>query len=91
MRSSGATMSAIIAWTAGREALAAAPTAAATAAMATGCVMKPSVATDTAVASCDTSIVGRRPARSVSTPAPRDPTTPPSPYSAPTSPAYEAE
>ncbi|GAA3164495.1 hypothetical protein GCM10017688_09290 [Streptomyces ramulosus] len=79
MRSSGATMSAIIACTAGREALEAAPTTPATAAMATGCVMNPSVATDPAVASCDSSIVGRRPTRSVSTPDPTEPTTPPSP------------
>lgn len=84
-------MSAIIAWTAGRDALLAMPTRKATPAMATGCVMKPSTATDAAVASWATSMVGRRPKRSVITPAPSEDTTPPSPCRAATRPAYEAE
>ncbi|CAM5537827.1 hypothetical protein SFUMM280S_01276 [Streptomyces fumanus] len=84
-------MSAIIACTAGREALEAMPTRKATAAMATGSVMNPSSATDKAVEVCATSRVGRRPSRSVITPAPSEETTPPSPCSAATRPAYEAE
>lgn len=84
-------MSAIIAWTAGREALLDMPTKKATPAMATGWTMKPSTATETAVETCATSIVGRRPNRSAITPAPSEETTPPSPCRAATSPAYEAE
>ncbi len=84
-------MSAIIAWTAGREALLAIPTKNATAAMANGCCMNPSTATDTAVDVCAISMVGRRPSRSVMTPAPSEEMTPPSPWRAATSPAYEAE
>lgn len=84
-------MSAIIACTAGREALLAMPTRKATAAMATGSRMKPSSATDSAVEVCATSSVGRRPSRSVITPAPSEDTTPPSPCRAATRPAYEAE
>ncbi len=87
MRSSGRTRSAIIAWTAGREALLAMPTRKATPAMATGWYTKPSRATDTAVEDWATSSVGRRPSRSVITPAPSEDTTPPSPCSAATRPA----
>lgn len=84
-------MSAIIAWTAGREALLAMPTRKATPAMAKGCTMNPSTATETAVESCAISMVGRRPSRSVITPAPSEEMTPPSPWRAATRPAYEAE
>ena len=84
-------MSAIIACTAGRDALLAIPTTKATAAIATGWTMKPSTATDTAVELCAISMVGRRPSRSVITPAPSEEMTPPSPCSAATRPAYEAE
>lgn len=72
-------MSAIIACTAGRDALLAAPTRHATAAMATGSCMKPRSATDAAVDDCAMRRVGRRPIRSVSTPEPIDETTPPRP------------
>lgn len=72
-------MSAIIACTAGREAVVAMPTTHATAAIATGCSMKPSSATEAAVDSWAASIVGRRPSRSVSTPAPTEEITPPRP------------
>ncbi len=84
-------MSAIIACTAGREALEAMPTRKATAAMATGSVMKPSRATEAAVAVCAMSSVGRRPSRSAITPPPSEETTPPSPCREATRPAYEAE
>lgn len=53
--------------------------------------MKPSSATDRAVDTCAISMVGRRPSRSVSTPATSEEITPPSPCRAATSPAYEAE
>ncbi len=84
-------MSAIIACTAGRDALDAIPTTNATPAMASGWTMNPRTATETAVDSWAISMVGRRPSRSVITPAPSEETTPPSPWSAATSPAYEAE
>ncbi len=79
-------MSAIIACTAGREALDAMPTRKATTAMLTGSLTKPSTATDAAVDSCAISMVDRRPRRSVITPAPTEETTPPSPCSAATRP-----
>lgn len=84
-------MSAIIACTAGREAFEVIPTRNATAAMAAGCCMKPSSATDAAVDNCAISSVGRRPSRSVITPAPTAETTPPRPWSEATRPAYDAE
>ena len=84
-------MSAIIACTAGRDALLVMPTRQATAAIATGSCTKPSTATVTAVDTCATSSVGRRPSRSVSTPATTADTTAPSPCNAPTSPANVAE
>lgn len=59
--------------------------------MATGCDMNPSTATAAAVESWAASIVGRRPKRSVITPAPSEETTPPRPCRAATRPAYEAE
>lgn len=80
-------MSAIIACTAGRDALLAAPTRNATPAMATGSCMKPRRATDAAVEDCAMRRVGRRPSRSVITPEPMDETTPPSPYREATRPA----
>ena len=63
------------------------PTRKATAAMATGSCMKPSRATEAAVDGWAISSVGRRPSRSVITPAPSEETTPPSPCSAATRPA----
>lgn len=53
--------------------------------------MNPSSATDSAVETFAASIVGRRPSRSVITPATSEDTTPPSPCRATTSPAKEAE
>lgn len=84
-------MSAIIACTAGREALLAMPTTKATTGMATGSSTNPSSATENAVDVWAISSVGRRPSRSAITPPASDDTTPPSPCSAATSPAYEAE
>jgi hypothetical protein len=84
-------MSAIIACTAGRDALLAMPTRNATPAIATGWCMNPRSATDTAVEACAISSVGRRPSRSVITPPPSEEITPPSPCRAATRPAYVAE
>lgn len=84
-------MSAIIAATAGREAFEVTPTSSATAAIAAGCSMKPSSATEKAVDAWAASSVGRRPSRSVITPAASEESTPPSPWRATTSPAKEAE
>lgn len=84
-------MSAIIAVTAGREAFEVMPTSSATAAIAAGRSMNPSSATENAVESCAASSVGRRPSRSVITPATSEDSTPPSPWRARTRPANEAE
>ncbi len=77
--------------TAGREALLQSPTRKATEAIASRPSAKPSTAVESAVPTWAAIRVGRRPIRSVSTPAPTDATAAPSPNRDATRPAYEAE
>lgn len=80
-------MSAMIAEVAGRVALLQKPTRKATTAMATWPSVKPSTAVNSAVPSCAATSVGRRPIRSLSTPATSEANAEPRPNSEATSPA----